>query len=134
MNLADRKREIDEWFNSEKGEEYFSRIRREQDRETIWIDKISQLEKTLDDNKLETLMMKFVDWEYEFQMKRYRQGVNSCSNILALLFEFAYLHGTSIENNEDFPTESVEFRGFVINLTHGQGSIIWIKYEGERIL
>jgi len=134
MNLADKKRDIDNWFNSPKATEYFARIKREQDRNDDWIEKLYQFEQTLDDDALLVNMLKFVDWESEYQSKQYKRGNDCSSSILSLLFEYAMIQGTTIENDEDFPTDSFEFRGFVINVTHGQGSVIWITYKGERIL
>lgn len=96
--------------------------------------KIRVLFESLNDDELEELMFKFVKWESKHQEMYYQRHILTNSAIFHILFEMIREYGTSIENDEMFPTESNEFRGFVFNLTHGQGSILWITYKGERIL
>ena len=134
MTHEDKKMELEKWFKSEKADEYFSNLKREDDREAIWVEKLIEFTETLDDDEVKSLMLKFVDWENKYQERYYNRGILTYSNIMTLIFECACIHGTSIENDEMFPTESHEFRGFVINLTHGQGSVLWVTYQGERLL
>jgi len=134
MDIDKHLKAMDEWFKSPKADEYFARKNSEDDRQDMWIEKFRVLAESLDDDELEKLALKFLKWESEYQEMYYKRGVLTHSTILYLIFEMAREYGTSIENDESFPTESNEFRGFVFNITHGQGSILWITYKGERIL
>jgi hypothetical protein len=134
MDIDKMSKQMDEWFKSPQADEYFARKNREDDRQTIWVEKVNTLQDTLNDDELVTLMTKFINWESKYQYMYHKRYIDTHSAILGILFEFVREYGTNIENDEMFPTESHEFRGYVFNLTHGQGSILWIKYEGQRIL
>lgn len=134
MDLEETQKKMDEWFESPEADEYFAKINREDERDDIWIEKFRVLFESLNDDELEELMFKFVKWESKHQEMYYQRHILTNSAIFHILFEMIRKYGTSIENDEMFPTESNEFRGFVFNLTHGQGSILWITYKGERIL
>ena len=134
MDLDKIDKFFEEWESSGKGGLYWAKKKREDDRQEIWVEKVGQIDDRLNDGDLEALMTKFVTWESNYQDMWYDRGVLTHSAILGIVFEFVRKYGTNIENDEMFPTESHEFRGYVFNLTHGQGSILWIKYEGQRIL
>jgi len=134
MDIDKHLKAMDEWFASPQADEYFAKKNREDDREMIWVEKFNTLSESLNDDELEALMLKFVKWESDYADMYYNRGVLTNSSVFNILFETVRKYGTSIENDESFPTESHEFRGFVFNLTHGQGSILWITYKGERIL
>jgi len=78
-------------------------------------------------------MTKFAKWELKYQDMWYSRGVLTHSGIFSLMFDFVQKYGRNIKNDEMFPTESYKFRKYTFNLTHGQGSILWLTRE-ERLI
>ena len=120
----------------ENGEfdDYFEKLARKQDREEYWVNKSNAYFDTLSDEEFDRLMLKFFEWESNYQEMWYKRGVMTASNLMGNLWEVSKSFGTDIPNDEDFPTERNEYRGFVFSLTHGQGSFFWVSHNGERIL
>lgn len=124
----------DEWRNRKTLNDYREWQYREQARSFIAISKVYELEQDLDDDALLVKMLNFVSWQDKYQKMQSKRGEDTPSNIISLLFEYALTHGTRIENDCEISRDSLEYRGFVINVTHSESTEIWMTYKGKTIL
>ena len=112
---------------------WMQQMKREQDREEAGIEKFNSYQESLTDEEVEKLMYRLRDWEIKYHNMQYDRGIDTHSKILGIVWKVFEEYGTLMENDEMFFTVRHELRGFVMNLTYGQGSFFWITYNGERI-
>ena len=130
-------KEIDVWFDSDKGKEAVERCalkwKKEDEYKGRWVERFNTYFETLNDSDFEILIETLTIWEEKYDDMWYDRGILTYSNLLGTLLNVSETYGTTLESEEMFEAARHEYRGFVFSVYHGQGTIIGITYKGKRI-
>ena len=91
-----------------------------------WAEKFHEFFEELSDDTINELAPKFLKWEEDYEDMFYFRGIQTHSNILSSLLDLARKYGKHLDCDEDFCGFKGEYRGYVVALYNGQGSIIEI--------
>lgn len=124
-------KKLKEWFESEEGKasikEFAERITREQEQRDVWIEKFkSRYENNLD-FIIEKLMNKYYSDEYV--NREYKIGYQPRETLLWLVLDYAVKYCKPCKNKKyfnPFTGEAYYIGSYVIQVMHGQGSVIRI--------
>ena len=139
MKLVDVEKQMDNWFESPAGKEYFKTIAEKQ---KILNQRHKRFETWLETNDFDKLMYRLIlEHGDEYIENCYHNGFQPYPN-RKLNFVISYVtrddvpHPIEVKGLEcDFPNEIWVFKGYYFQFIHGQGTIIRIyNKEDMRLL
>ena len=120
-----------EFLNTEEGkksiEEFGNKMRREEERKDRWIEKFKKLAEPDIDSYLEKLIKKYDSDEYV--RREYALGYEPRESLLWIALEYAKKYCKECEDEKylnTFTGEAYYIGSYVIQVMHGQGSVIRI--------
>lgn len=116
-------KEMDKWFNSEKGKKYFASIQFKRERKQHYIDKYTSIINNMSDVELSDMIDKIIIWENKYETMKYTHGIEASSNIFNLFFEIWAKNGKANNFDALFLSASFTWKKYTFNLYHGQGSV-----------
>lgn len=121
--------EFDDMFN-----DFADEMKRKDAHIDRWVDRMHTYLSTLSDKELTTLVSKYIIWEENYMDRFYNKGILAYSNILSIFCDVCRLHGVEVDEYEDFLSSKNEYRGYVLSVFNGQGTIIRITNKNEILL
>jgi len=128
---------LKDWLDSEEGKEsikkFHEKIALADSVKDKVITRIHNYLSTLTDDELETLCIKFSDWEDMQVDKLYDRGIDGNSLLFTRLTQMAEKFGEELpEQNEMFYGHGSKYRGYDFKTYYGQGSFTSLTKDDNR--
>ena len=109
-------------------EEYFGSINNAKKRSKQRVKKLNDFIKSLSDEDIHHLMIKYCKWEEIQQDRLYHKGIDGCSNLMELIFDYFRKYGKSLKPKDTFQSEKYRYKNYEMSLYSGQGYFYKIEY------
>ena len=130
------------FMESEEGKEsidrYVEKLQKEREHRNRWMEKM----KSYLGDDIDSGVERLLDWykSDKYRNREYKMGRQPTEELLWVLFNYSVIYGEEIqENSEIYETYGNSFTGgmfkigsYVIQVMHGQGSVIAIDKIGEK--
>jgi len=110
---------IDDFFKSQRADEYFKEIKKLRKNKNRYINKYTNLLKKCDN--INIFMDKIFLWEHKYEEKKYMNGVSATSNFFQIIFNVWERNGKEEVIDEPFLTESYTWLEYTFKIYVGQG-------------
>jgi len=127
---------INDWFESEEGkaslEKYAEKLRNDMNHKMVWVDRFKKWAEPDMDAAIEKLCAWYESDKY--RDREYKRGYEPRERLLWLAFNYAEEHCKECDDEEylnDFTGQAYYIGSYVIQVMHGQGSVLRVdKLKG----